>query len=167
MLTVNLATPAESNTVIEILGDAVRWLESRGLPTWSPDVLADVMPAAVRRGEVYIARLGDQPVGTVSIQWSDPIYWGERPNDAGYIHKLAITRTAAGQHVGAQLVDWSERFIVEQGRLYARLDCHAANPTINRFYQAAGYEARGTVAVNNLVLNLYEKRLRASTPIVK
>lgn len=167
MLKVDLATPAETNTVIEILVDAVRWLESRGLPTWSPDVLADIMPAAVDRGEVYLARLDDQPVGTVSIQWSDAVYWGERPDDAGYIHKLAITRAAAGQHVGTQLLDWSERFIAARGRPYARLDCHAANPTINQFYRAAGYELRGTVDVNSPVLNLYEKLLQPSVPSIK
>lgn len=167
MLTVNLASPAEANIVVEILVDAVRWLGSRGLPTWNPDVLADVMPAAVARGEVYLARIDDQPIATVSIQWSDAVYWGTRPHDAGYIHKLAVTRAAAGQHVGSQLLDWSERFIAAQRRPFARLDCHAANPTINRFYQAVGYELRGTVAINDLVLNLYEKLLRPSTMLVK
>src|SRR5689334_22935387 len=76
------------------------------------------------------------------------VYRGERPDDAGYIHNLAITRAATGQHVGVQLLDWSERLISERGRPYARLDCHAANPTINRFYQSTGCELRGSVDVN-------------------
>jgi len=161
MLTIQSATPAETDIVIDILVDAVRWLESRGLPTWSPDGLADTMPNAVRRGEVYLARIDERPVGTVSIQWADPVYWGQRPDNAGYIHKLAIMRAAAGQQIGAQLLAWSEQMIVARDLPFARLDCHAANPFINHFYQAAGYKSRGTVVTNNRLLNLYEKAVLA------
>src|ERR1700690_3083829 len=102
MLTIVPATSADMETVIAVLTDAVYWLQSRELPTWNLDTLPVVMSSALSRGEVYLARLNDQPVGTVSIQWSDPPFWGERPDDAGYIHKLAVTRAAAGQHIGAQ-----------------------------------------------------------------
>src|SRR5690348_6324808 len=102
MLTINTATSNDMDTVIAILTDAARWLQSRGLATWDPATLPEVMSKPVARGEVYIARLDDHPAATVTVQWSDPFFWGERPDDAGYIHKLAVMRTAAGKKLGAQ-----------------------------------------------------------------
>ncbi|MEP7285142.1 MAG: GNAT family N-acetyltransferase [Chloroflexota bacterium] len=157
MLIIDPATSPE--TVIDILTEASLWLQSRDLPSWTPATLAPVINAAIARGEVYIARIDNQPVGTISVQWADPAFWGERPDDAGYVHKLAIVRSAAGQHTGGQLLDWAEHLIAAQGRRYARLDCHAENPTINRFYQGAGYQVRGTLMIQNVPFNLYEKPL--------
>src|SRR5450432_2822984 len=142
MLTIVPASAEETHAVIAILTEAACWLDSRGLPSWSPDSLQVVMTAAVSRGEVYLARIDDQPVGTISVQWSDPALWGQQPDDAGYVHKLAIVRAAAGQHIGAEMLKWGEGLIAEHGRPYARLDCHAENPTINAFYEAAGYQVR-------------------------
>jgi ribosomal protein S18 acetylase RimI-like enzyme len=159
MLTMTPATAADTDSVIAVLMNAVQWLHSRGLPTWNPNTLPYVMEPLIARGEVYLARINDQPVGTVTVQWSDPAFWGERPDDAGYIHKLAIMRSVAGQQIGAQMVSWAESLIMQHGRPYARLDCHAENPAINRFYQSAGYQVRGIVTVHGVPLNLYEKPL--------
>ncbi len=158
-LTVCMAAPAETETAIGILAEAARWLQSRGIPTWTPESLPPVIGPAVARGEVYLAWMDDQPVGTVSVQWSDLVFWGERPDDAGYIHKLATARAAAGQQVGARLLAWAENLIAERGRQYARLDCHAENPFINRFYRVAGYQVRGTVTLQGIPMNLCEKWL--------
>ena len=159
MLKITPAAAADTDSVILVLKDAVQWLQSRGLPTWNPDTLQSVMGALICRGEVYLAWMNDQPVGTVTVQWSDPAFWGEQPDDAGYIHKLAVMRSVAGQQIGAQMVSWAEELIKQKGRPYARLDCHADNPAINRFYQAAGYQLRGLITVQDVPLNLYEKPL--------
>jgi len=49
MLTVSLATLAETDVVVGILKDAVQFLRSRNLPTWNPDTLPAIMGAAVPR----------------------------------------------------------------------------------------------------------------------
>lgn len=168
MLTITPATSNDTQTVLAILLDATRWLQSRSLPTWSPNALLPVMAAAIERNEVYLAYLDAQPAGTISIQWTDETYWGERSDDAGYIHKLATLRAVAGQHIGAQMLSWAEDLIEHGGRPYARLDCHATNPAINHFYVMAGYEPRGSLVVPELtggvMLNLYEKRLLKPLP---
>ena len=159
MLEIRQATLTETNIAIGILAEAAHWLASRGLPSWNPDKLLTVMTLSVTRGDVYLAWINDQPVGTITVQWSDVLYWGERPDDAGYIHKLAIVRSAAGQRLGAQLLGWAESLIAERGRPYARLDCHASNPMINSFYESEGYQLRGTLTVPGVALALREKLL--------
>ncbi|HVO42811.1 MAG TPA: GNAT family N-acetyltransferase [Aggregatilineales bacterium] len=147
----------DSDTVVGILTDAARWLMARDLPTWKPETLPRVILPAIERGEVYLATCGGRPVATVSLQWVDLLFWGERPDDAGYLHKLAVLRSAAGQRIGERLVRWVEDAVIERSRRYVRLDCHAGNPAINQFYQNLGYRARGRVAINGTEFTLYEK----------
>jgi protein-tyrosine phosphatase len=162
MLTVRLATLDEADQVAAIVIDAAIWLKSQNFHAWDPATLPALMRPAVARGECYLAWLDDKPVATVTIQWSDVEYWGERPDDAGYIHKLVSTRAVGGQHIGEQVLAWSEQFIADHKRPFARLDCNGDNPFINRYYQAAGYELVGTLDLPELPLSLYEKRLNKS-----
>lgn len=153
------AALTEADTVISILKEAAHWLIGRGLPGWNPVSLEETMLRDIQRGVVYLAILDRQPVGTITVWWSDVMLWGERPDDAGYIHKLAVSRAFAGHRIGLHLLTWAEAMIAGEGRPYARLDCQAANPTINRFYQDAGYVPRGVTTLNEMQLNLYEKSL--------
>jgi len=160
-LDIRQAVPAEAHLAIAILAEASRWLQSRRLPTWSAESLPAVIEPAVSRGEVYLAWLPDwpEPVATVSLQWSDPDFWGERPDDAGYIHKLASVRAISGYHIGAQVLRWAEDQIVARARPFARLDTSADNPAINHYYLNAGYQICGQILRRNILFNLYEKPL--------
>lgn len=57
--------------VVAILEEAARWLIKKGVPTWIPGTLEPVMRPAIERGEVYLAKLNNQPVATVTLQWED------------------------------------------------------------------------------------------------
>lgn len=150
---------SDSDTVVNILGDAASWLSSRGIPAWNIEQLPTIMYPSIEQGLVYLAKLNGQFVGTITLQWTDVPFWGERPADAGYIHKLAVMRKAAGKNVGAQMVLWAESQIVAAKRPYSRLDCLKDNPTINKFYQNLGYIWCGEKLVNDFPANLYQKTL--------
>ena len=47
-----------------------------------------------------------EPVATFTLLLDDPKFWGERPPDAVYLHKLAVRRAYAGRGLGARIVDW-------------------------------------------------------------
>jgi len=53
--------------------------------------------AKIGRGQMYLARLSGQTFGTFALQWSDEEVWGDVPEDAGYVHGLAIRRRFAGE----------------------------------------------------------------------
>jgi GNAT superfamily N-acetyltransferase len=174
------ATLADTPSVLAILEDAVLWLRTKQLSTWEPNHLKIVMPVAIERGEVYLAKLkpteSDVPtdisidisitVGTVSMQWSDVPFWGEEiGNDskACYLHKLAVLRSYAGQHIGAAIVKLVEQRTSGAGRSYVRLDCVRDNPNINAFYQKLGYVWQGAASVGGFQANLYQKDLRTTS----
>lgn len=56
---------------------------------------------------MFLAKLGEETVGTVTLQWSDWIFWKEASSDAGYVHELAVRRTCAGKGLGLVMLAWA------------------------------------------------------------
>jgi protein-tyrosine phosphatase len=131
-----------------------------GFVGWSAEDLERAVDAALSRGELYVALRDGGVAGAFILQWDDPSFWGRRPPDAGYVHKLAVPRGAAGTGVGPALLAEAERLVRDAGRTFMRLDCDATNPYLNAYYQRAGFTLRGTLPLpNGFLANLHEKRV--------
>lgn len=96
--------------------------------------------------KVYLFQLDSAPVGTLTIQWSDPEVWDERGLDglAGYIHGMGVVRSVAGKRVGERTLDWAVETIAVRGRRFARLDAMASNEPLCRYYETRGFRPLGT-----------------------
>ena len=104
-----LAGASDLDTVLSILEEAARWLERREIEGWQPGSFSRRRIAdRIERGEMYLARLAGRTFGTFALQWSDEEVWGDLPEDAGYVHGLAIGRDFAGQGLGRELLRWAE-----------------------------------------------------------
>ncbi|MEO3805464.1 hypothetical protein [Nonomuraea sp. B1E8] len=57
---------------------------------------------AIERGETWLARLGATAVGTLTLDWSSPL-WTDIGGTAGYVHRMAVRQQAVG--LGALLPD--------------------------------------------------------------
>lgn len=162
-LTVERATADDADTFLGIHEEAARWLWERGIRQWRPGAFQrEWLDEPIARGELYIARLRGEPVGTLLIQWSDEYTWGKRPDDSGYIHGLRVRRSASGRELGQALLRWAEGEIARAGRTYARLDCIANNPALCAYYERAGYTRVDDLAVvgeEKVHLARFEKRV--------
>ena len=98
----------------------------------------------IEGGEMYLAVLDGQPVGTFALQWSDRETWGDVPDDAGYVHGLAIRRDFAGTGLGREMLRRAEQMVSLAERTYLRLDCVADNEALNEYYRRAGFVYRGS-----------------------
>src|SRR5437879_5851147 len=107
------ATPRDVDVVIDILAEVSGWLMAKGISQWPARFPRDIVAETVDRGELYVAALGQELVATVTLQWSDPAFWGER-DDAGFVHRLAVRRAYAG--AGHLLIDWAEQQAARCGR---------------------------------------------------
>jgi ribosomal protein S18 acetylase RimI-like enzyme len=97
----------------------------------------------MEREELFVAEIGGKIIGTLTLQWSDPMFWGEQPPDAGYIHRLAVRRDHAGTGLGAALVDWAAVQVRARGRTSLRLDAPADNVRLGELYERLGFVYRG------------------------
>jgi ribosomal protein S18 acetylase RimI-like enzyme len=162
-LTLVPATLQDLPMVLSILTEAAAWAQQRGaLGLWQvPYPEAWVRPS-VARGEVYLASRRGEPVGTLTFRWDDPQFWGERPPDAGYVHRLAIRRSAAGDGVGEALLEWAERRVADARRPYLRLDCRSTHAGLRRYYRSAGFEIVGVAMVGEMEVVLWQRAVRTT-----
>jgi ribosomal protein S18 acetylase RimI-like enzyme len=161
-LEVREAGSADLDVVLSILEEAARWLVCRGIDQWRPGSFSRQRIAArIERGEMYLAELAGYPVGTFALQWSDEETWGDVPDDAGYVHGLAIRRDFAVRGLGREVLRRAENLAVASGKKYLRLDCMAENNALNEYYERAGFGYRGRVPVRGLEVSLYEKEAGA------
>ena len=143
--------------VAGLLDEATVWVGERGYEQWPLPFPRDELEAAVERGEVYVAEVDLEVVATVTLLWDDPMYWGDRPADAAYVHKLAVRRACAGRRIGSAIVEWADMTAAAAGRAFLRLDCLADNPGIRSYYEQLGFEHRGDLVVNNRNMSIYER----------
>jgi GNAT superfamily N-acetyltransferase len=158
---VKRARHEDADTVAELLDEATVWVGELGFEQWPLPFPRDELAEAIDRGEVYVVEgEDDEPVATLVLLQDDPQYWGDRPQDAFYLHKFAVRRDRAGRGIGAAVVEWANAEAAEAGREFLRLDCLCDNPRIRDYYEDLGFEHRGDLVLNGRNMSLYERPVR-------
>jgi GNAT superfamily N-acetyltransferase len=155
------ARPDDTEVVADLLDEASRWVGERGFEQWPLPFPREQIAEAIARGEVFVAEHDSKPVATVTILTEDPQYWGARPPDALYVHKLAVARAHAGRGFGTEVIGWADRRAASLGRQFLRLDCLGDSTGIRRYYERLGFEHRGDLVRGNRNMCIYERRVRA------
>jgi protein-tyrosine phosphatase len=139
--------------------------DQRGIDQWNwfaTEAGKEFVIRRIREHEVYALQDKDQPIATVTLQYSDHDIWGSRGQDglAGYVHGLAVVRPAAGRGLGHSLIRWAEQRFAEQNKSLCRLDCMAANGSLRSYYEKLGFVSVGVKQFDRgLVAALYERRI--------
>ena len=155
---VQRAGPGDVEVVLTVLADAAVWLREQGIEQWPDRFAVDWVRPAIDRGETWLAQVEGETIGTLVVQWDDPIFWADYPTDAGYLHRLAVRRPGTGR--GGALLQWAERHAADNGKTFLRLDCVSWNQPLRAYYERAGYEDVGDVTVGQYTQARYEKRVR-------
>ena len=155
------AAERDLDAVLAVLNDASVWLVRKGVAgPWIPGSFSrEAFAEKIARGEVYVAKLAENTVGTVTLQWSDELFWPTAPSDAGYVHKLALRPAYLGRGFGLQMLVWAERVSRASGKKFLRLDCLAENGKIRDYYENLGFIHQGDVYIQGWKASLYEKNL--------
>jgi|SRR5438876_4305931 len=135
------AKAEDLDMILEILNEAARWVVSRGRKGWKPGSFSSQsINEQIEREEVYSGRIGGEIVGTITLQWRDKMFWAETPQDAGYIHKLAVRPAYGGKGIGLQLIRWAENQASTIRKRYLRLNCLASDRGLCDYYEKAGFK---------------------------
>jgi predicted N-acetyltransferase YhbS len=152
--------------VAGILEDAARWVESLGVPSWEPGTFHDPsgrgrkqLLEAVGSNALFLARIGEEPVATVSLFDVDERFWPGAPADALYVHKLAVRRAWAGRDIGGAILRWSMDRARARGKAFLRLDCPRDDLGVRTYYERHWFQHRGDLTVGTFEASLYELRL--------
>ncbi|MFJ9702162.1 GNAT family N-acetyltransferase [Streptomyces fradiae] len=140
---IRAATAEELPTVEGLLIEASEWLASQGSDQWQFPPHRDRIRKAIEHGECFLM-VDDEgrATGTITVDdYADPEFWTEAddPGSALYVHRMATSRAAAGQDLGAVMLDWATKRAAQQGKAWLRLDAWKTNPGLHRYYERQGF----------------------------
>jgi ribosomal protein S18 acetylase RimI-like enzyme len=163
------ADVADLARYIDLLEEVAGWLASRGIRQWRPGsfrLSRDYYAESIRHGEVHLAFVGQELVGTLRLLLREPVVWPEIvEDDAVYVYNLAVRRSWDGNRFGARMLEWAADRAASIGRRYVRLDCMADNRFLAEYYVRAGFDEGGQIdaafpePVGTLRLRRYQKRV--------
>ncbi|WP_106494963.1 GNAT family N-acetyltransferase [Lentibacillus sp. Marseille-P4043] len=163
---VRLANEQDTAIVLQLLKDVANWLREKGIQQWGylgsggedQEINQDILA-----GTTYVVEDAQgNIVATFNLSpkqndW-DVEMWGERNDEAYYLHRLAVARGHHNQQIGKRLLRWiDDNMLMNDG--YLRLDCVAGNPVLNDYYQQAGFTFSGYTGEGEDKFSKYEKPL--------
>ncbi|MFI8069815.1 GNAT family N-acetyltransferase [Streptomyces sp. NPDC086033] len=141
-LVIRAGRPAELGTVEVLLREASEWLASRGIDQWQYPPHRDRISAALEQGVCFLVFEDAEPIATFQMDaFADPEFWtpADEPDSALYMHRMAVSRRAAGGGVGGTMLDWAGDRAAAQGKRWLRLDAWKDNEGLHRYYKAVGF----------------------------
>ena len=146
--TFELAQASDLEQVYELIDRRIRWMDEVGIRQWNVTDYWGVYPKehymdCLDRGELYVMRRNRDglAIGVAVLYESDERWADAAPANAYYVHHFATDLTEKG--VGVQMLRCMETLGARQGKQFLRLDCSVDNPTLNSYYEEAGYRFAG------------------------
>ncbi|WP_169979617.1 N-acetyltransferase [Microbispora sp. H10836] len=180
-LTLRRAAPADLQGVLTLLARTAGWLNGLGVRQWPAGGFpAGRIEPLIGEGVMYVLDAGEDadadadagvrvPAATIAVDGhADPEFWtpGDRPGDALYVHKLAVSRAYSGQGLGEALLDWAALRAAVHGRPYLRLDCAKDNAGLQSYYRRAGFRHVRTVDLPHRASGaLFERDAPGALPV--
>jgi hypothetical protein len=145
-LTVRTGTGEDVVPVLDLLGEASAWVRTTfGITQWPDRFPPEQIQRDVEAGSLFVTEAEGVIVGTLSLSWSDPRFWGDR-SDAGFVHRLAVGRHVAATALGEGLLSWADREILRRKRAWLCVDVIYENAGLRSYYERLGFEMVGEVA---------------------
>lgn len=132
----------QTDEFLRILREVGQWLTDTDQELWQVDTLTpDNLIDDYTRGHCYVMYADGVPAATFILQWQDPLYYADVPdNTAGFIHKVAIRRAFAGQNLFAAILDFCRAECLNRNIHEIQLETDATRPALLRFYERHGFQ---------------------------
>jgi len=154
-----IAAVAEADVLIR---EAAEWLIGRGEPLWGMnEVSYEALVRVAKDGELVIGRIGNEVVACMYLHKEDAIFWPHvQPDEAFYIHRLAVKRKYAGRGFAHAMLAWAADEARAYGRPFLRLDCEP-RLKLMALYKSAGFLPvdKGPVEITGHYVVRHEKRV--------
>ena len=159
-----ILTQGDDHAASGLLIAAALHLKTRGEPLWpenslTPERLARHYPPECWR----VAWRGDTPLACLCLLDADPLFWpDDTPDDALYLHKLAVHPDMQGQGLSDHMLRDAVRETRERGRRWLRLDTATARPKLRAIYEDFGFQHVGERTVGGFDVTLYQLRVQGA-----
>jgi GNAT superfamily N-acetyltransferase len=159
------AQAADVATYVTFATAAQDWLRQHNLGQYVPAAHPEYFEAVQDRalaGTLYKAASGDEAVAFFSLEEVRSRWWPADDVPALYLAGMVVSTAWKGRGVGKTIIDWCVDRARVHGRRAVRLDCHAGNPWLCRYYETHGFRLQARVEQHpGYVGCLYQRDLTA------
>ena len=157
-----LIASGDVDNALLIMKEAAHWLADAGMPLWDPgDFSKEKILANNHEDDFRVGYENGVPVAAMILKWHDPDFWPDaKPNESGYVHKLAVRRMYAGKGYAAEMLTFAGKECRRRGISRLRLDCAADRPKLCRLYENLGFVRVDGRRRGEYDAAFYEKRIR-------
>lgn len=118
---------------------AILYQRARRQPEW-PRFAPGFIAEEIMQGRHWKISDGQLTQGYFSVQYNDPVIWGERDTDpALYLHRIVANPELKGRGLMPALYDWALRHARKLGKQYVRMDTWGNNVRLRNYYTACGF----------------------------
>jgi GNAT superfamily N-acetyltransferase len=157
---VRRAKRKDRKAILGLIDSSAAWLrECKGTDQWNrpwPNRRRRNARVAqgIRHGLTWMVDDGDGVLAaTITVrELGNGALWkpGELSDPAVYVSRLVVSRTHAGQGLGAALIDWAgARGFEEWGANWIRVDVWTSNLALHEYYKSQGFEHLRTLEFEN------------------
>ncbi|MDG1841758.1 MAG: GNAT family N-acetyltransferase [Crocinitomicaceae bacterium] len=153
----------ELNIVLDLFKSAALSISKKNIDHWQywknpPIEKLNWVKEGLHNKEFYfIESHKAERIGMVRILKKDLLYWGEKKDNALYIHSLIVKEKFSGLGIGKQVINTIEKESINHD--YLRLDCDAKNSKLCNYYINQGFVKVGKKTLPLSTYNLYEKKI--------
>jgi GNAT superfamily N-acetyltransferase len=144
-----------------VLSEAVAWMTERNNSLWQAN---EVTPAAIEQdvfaGRYHQVSLKAGAVAVFKLDVADSTYWPESsPNDALYVHRIAVLRSHAGFGIPSLIINYAEQVALRLKIDRLRLDCQRSRTKLRHLYEGLGFTFHSNIDLTDYHGARYERIL--------
>ena len=148
VLTIRAARRDDLPVIVALLREAAQWLRQRGLDQWQYPPNETRIVRGIKAGHIFLIESKAGSIATVTVDdHANPDFWTEAddPENALYLHRGAVARSAVGNKLFELMLDWAGDQASRRGKTCLRLDAWRTNPELHRYYTSRGFEHVRTI----------------------
>ena len=152
---IRLANIEEIHEILNVTRACANHMISNKIFQWNDEYPSQgAFENDIAREELYTLNLDDKIVGTLVLtpiidEEYIPIKWLTPSKNNLYVHRLSIHPDCQGKGYAQELMNFAEKFAIENNYSSIRLDTFSKNPRNQKFYELRDYIRTGIVFFPN------------------
>ncbi|MEO5789433.1 GNAT family N-acetyltransferase [Gelidibacter sp.] len=149
------ATSSDIENILLLTNACAKNMTSKGIYQWNEHYPnAEAFHNDIKRDELYVLAHDHKIVGVIVIStFMDDVYkpitWLTPSGKNIYIHRLAVDPEYQGRGFAQRLMDFAEKYALDNMYNSVRLDTFSQNERNQRFYERRGYKRLGSIYFPN------------------
>ena len=152
---IRLANIDEIHEIISVTKTCANHMIANNIFQWNEEYPSQkTFENDIERNELYVLIIKNEIVGTLVItpvidDEYIPVKWLTPSKNNIYVHRLSIHPDYQGKGFAQQLMDFAEKFAIENHYSSIRLDTFSKNPRNQKFYELRNYIKTGIIYFPN------------------